>query len=84
MGTVTIDELPAKFGKDPRLQSRSHLGHQPDVEMQIVQGDQPQPEDLLIRDLGLSPAAVAPVLLALEMEGQVQRQPGGLLSRCPT
>jgi len=47
-------------------------------------GPSPQPEDLLIRDLGLSPAAVAPVLLALEMEGQVQRQPGGLLSRCPT
>lgn len=44
-------------------------------------GLSPMPEDMLIRDLALPPAAVAAGLLSLELEGRVQRQPGGLLSR---
>lgn len=44
-------------------------------------GPSPLPEDQLIRDLALPPAAVAPGLLTLELEGRVLRAPGGMLSR---
>lgn len=40
-------------------------------------GPSPVEEDALIRDLGLSAAQVAPVLLELELEGIVSRLPGG-------
>ncbi len=41
----------------------------------------PVAEDQLIRDLGADAAQVARDLTDLELEGQVQREPGGLLSR---
>lgn len=41
----------------------------------------PLAEDQLIRDLAVPAARLAPVLLHLELEGLVQRQPGGLLAR---
>ncbi len=44
-------------------------------------GPSPLAEDQLIRDLALPAATVAPHLLALEMEGLILRQPGGLLAR---
>jgi DNA processing protein len=44
-------------------------------------GPSPLAEDQLIRDIGLPPALLAPELLNLELEGRVQRQPGGLLAR---
>jgi len=44
-------------------------------------GPSPLAEDQLVRDLSLPPSRLAPELLALEMEGRIQRQPGGLLSR---
>jgi DNA processing protein len=44
-------------------------------------GPSPLAEDQLIRDIGLPPATLAPELLNLELEGRVQRQPGGLLAR---
>lgn len=44
-------------------------------------GPSPLAEDQLIRDLALPPAHLAPALLTLELEGRIQRQPGGLLSR---
>jgi DNA processing protein len=44
-------------------------------------GPSPLAEDQLIRDLGVTPQAIAPALLLLELEGRVLRQPGGLLSR---
>jgi len=43
-------------------------------------GPNPVAEDQLLRDLGLLPAAVAPALLFLELDGRVQRQPGGMLA----
>lgn len=43
-------------------------------------GPSPTDENLLIRDLGLSPAALAPVILELELTGRVQRVPGGMLA----
>ena len=44
-------------------------------------GPGPLAEDQLSRDLGLPPAALAEGLLALELEGQIARAPGGLLAR---
>ncbi len=44
-------------------------------------GPSPLAEDQLIRDLGLSSAQVSPELVALEMEGRIERRPGGLLAR---
>ncbi|MDE3029137.1 MAG: DNA-processing protein DprA [Paracoccaceae bacterium] len=44
-------------------------------------GPSPVAEDQLIRDLALPASAIAPELLTLELEGKVQRQPGGLLAR---
>ena len=44
-------------------------------------GAAPVAEDQLLRDLGLPAAAIAPALLFLELDGRVQRQPGGMLAR---
>ena len=44
-------------------------------------GPSPMAEDQLIRDLKAPAKGVAPILVELEMSGQVIRQPGGLLSK---
>ena len=44
-------------------------------------GPSPMAEDQLIRDLAVPAALLAQHLLLLELDGQVCRQPGGLLSR---
>ncbi len=44
-------------------------------------GPSPVAEDQLIRDIALPAARIAPELLALELDGKIIRQPGGLLSR---
>ena len=44
-------------------------------------GPSPLAEDQLIRDLSMPPASLASALLTLELDGQILRQPGGLLSR---
>ena len=44
-------------------------------------GPSPMAEDQLIRDLAMSSAAIAPELIALELEGRIERQAGGLISR---
>ena len=44
-------------------------------------GPSPVAEDQLIRDLGRGAGEVGPVLTELELDGQIDRQPGGLLSR---
>jgi DNA processing protein len=43
-------------------------------------GPAPVAEDQLLRDLGVSNGEAAPMLTALELEGQITRQPGGLIS----
>ncbi len=44
-------------------------------------GPSPMAEDQLIRSLGVCPTAAAPVLMDLELDGQITRQAGGLLAR---
>nr|WP_245688648.1 DNA-processing protein DprA [Paracoccus chinensis] len=43
-------------------------------------GPSPAEEDSVIRDLGISPACLAPALLDLELEGRVIRLPGGRIA----
>ena len=43
-------------------------------------GPSPTEEDSLIRDLGVSPAQLAPVILDLELAGRIQRLPGGRIA----
>ena len=43
-------------------------------------GPAPVAEDQLLRDLGVSNGEAAPMLTTLELEGQITRQPGGLIS----
>ncbi len=44
-------------------------------------GPSPLAEDQLIRDLALPPGTVLAQLVTLELDGQVQRAPGGMVSR---
>ncbi|MBZ4023349.1 DNA-protecting protein DprA [Rhodobacter sp. TJ_12] len=44
-------------------------------------GPAPTPEDAVIRDLGTDAATLSRALVTLEIEGEVIRHPGGLLSR---
>ena len=44
-------------------------------------GPSPMGEDQLIRDLGASSRLVSPALTDLELQGRINRQPGGLISR---
>jgi DNA processing protein len=63
---------------EPRSQAEIRSLHQ-----QILARLSPAPmaEDQLIRDLALPAMQIAPELLALELDGQIERQSGGLLSR---
>jgi len=63
---------------EPRPQAEIRSLHQ-----QILARLSPAPmaEDQLIRDLALPAMQIAPELLALELDGQIERQSGGLLSR---
>lgn len=45
-------------------------------------GPSPTEENQLIRDLGVSAAMLAPVLLNLELDGRIIRMPGGRIALC--
>jgi DNA processing protein len=68
---------------DPR--QRQALQQAAALHQQILDrlGPSPVSEDQLIRDLGAGAKAVSPALTDLELDGRVQRQPGGLLSLVP-
>ncbi|MBR9763180.1 MAG: DNA-protecting protein DprA [Rhodobacteraceae bacterium] len=44
-------------------------------------GAAPLAEDALIRDIDAAPHHISPALTDLELEGRIERQPGGLISR---
>ena len=72
--TLPLDE-PKSNKRDLRESSQLHI--------QILSrlGPSPIAEDQLIRDLKTTPAKVTPILLDLELDGQIARQSGGLLAR---
>jgi DNA processing protein len=67
---------------EPAPQNRA-LRDTSDLHMQILSrlGPSPVAEDQLIRDLKASAAEVTPILLDLELDGQIARHDGGLLAR---
>lgn len=71
-------EIPP--GPPARIQSAADI---PALHAEILSrlGPSPVAEDQLLRDLDLPAGAVTPELLNLELEGRIQRQAGGLLSR---
>ena len=69
---------PPKPPKDSRTLTETAALHQLILDRL---GPAPLAEDQLIRDLGAGADKVAPVLLDLELEGAIDRAPGGLLSR---
>lgn len=61
---------------------KAPVDHRP-IGMQILDrlGPSPVAEDQLIRDLAMPAAVVAPEILALELEGVIERQSEGMLAR---
>ncbi|MEL6451780.1 MAG: DNA-processing protein DprA [Pseudomonadota bacterium] len=75
-------ELPLVPPSEPQAPARS-LRETAALHQQILSrlGPSPLAEDQLIRDLGAPSSAVAPVLVELELDGSIDRAPGGLLTR---
>jgi DNA processing protein len=73
-GALQLD-IPTPKAPDLRETSQLH--------MQILSrlGPSPIAEDQLIRDLKTTAATMTPILLDLELDGQISRQSGGLLSK---
>ena len=68
--------VPEENGRPPTITAPDELS----TRILECLGPSPLPEDLLIRDLGVPPDRMAAALLTLELEGRVQRHPGGLLT----
>ncbi|MCL1628146.1 DNA-processing protein DprA [Roseibaca sp. V10] len=68
---------PAAAPKSPKAAAPSDLN----AAILSLLGPTPIHEDMVIRDMGLSAAVISPALVALELDGAVQRHPGGLVSR---
>lgn len=75
---VTTPELPL----EPAAPERS-LAEIAQLHQKILDrlGPSPVGEDQLIRDLGATSRIVSPALTDLELDGRINRQPGGLISR---
>ena len=84
--------VPAPFERPPRsvAPKRAEPPKKPEktwdmaaIHKKVLQmlGPSPVAEDQLIRDLNVSPSQVAPVLIDLELDGKIERQPGGLLTK---
>ncbi|OUS35975.1 DNA protecting protein DprA [Rhodobacterales bacterium 56_14_T64] len=67
----------------PRPPQRRNLRETAALHQQILSrlGPSPIAEDQLIRDLAAPAREISPALTDLELEGEIIRQPGGLLSR---
>ncbi len=72
---VTAD---AAVAPAPRPLREAHALH-----AQILSrlGPSPVAEDQLLRDVGIAGAQIGPALVALELDGHIQRHAGGLISR---
>ena len=74
---------PIPLPKQPDTMPKRSLRDMASLHLKILSrlGPSPLAEDQLIRDLQAPPAQVAPALVDLELDGQIMRQPGGLLTR---
>ncbi|MEO1779759.1 MAG: DNA-processing protein DprA [Pseudomonadota bacterium] len=82
IATHIAPELPLAPPPEPPKDRRT-LAETTALHQQILDrlGPAPLAEDQLIRDLGTGADKVAPILLDLELDGAIDRAPGGLLSR---
>jgi DNA processing protein len=73
---------PASAEENPHSASNKSLRDANKLHNEILSrlGPSPVAEDQLIRDLNVPAKTVAPELVTLELEGKIQRQPGGLLA----
>lgn len=67
---------PANLPPTPQPSDTATLQHR----LLSLLGPSPSDEDGVTRDLGVSPAELAPALLDLELEGRVVRLPGGRIA----
>ncbi len=79
-------KLPSEAEKTPPPPEEAQvrpLGKIASLHLRILSrlGPSPVAEDQLIRDLQAPAALVAPALVDLELDGQIARRPGGLLTR---
>lgn len=71
-------EPPVQPPVQPERPWRDHAALHTQILSQL--GPTPVAEDQLLRDLGLSTGQAAPALATMELDGQITRQPGGLIS----
>ncbi|MEO9573450.1 MAG: DNA-processing protein DprA [Tateyamaria sp.] len=71
-------EPPTERAQDTRTLQETATLHS---EILSRLGPSPLAEDQLIRDIGAPPSSVTPALVELELDGSINRAPGGLLSR---
>jgi DNA processing protein len=74
--------LPLEVPETPPRDTRT-LAETATLHSQILSrlGPSPLAEDQLIRDLGAPSATITPLLVELELDGTIDRAPGGLLTR---
>ncbi len=77
---IAPDATPTIPSPPPETRSKAETRR---LHQQILDrlGPSPLAEDQLIRDLSLPAARVTPELVNLELDGQIERQPGGLITR---
>ncbi|WP_172296478.1 DNA-processing protein DprA [Pseudoruegeria sp. HB172150] len=77
-----IEQIPPETAGNPDPPQRS-LKDAAALHRQILDrlGPSPLAEDQLIRDIGLPAGRITPELVTLELDGKIERRPGGLLSR---
>ncbi|SEJ66763.1 DNA protecting protein DprA [Cribrihabitans marinus] len=84
-GEATVQKPPADLLADlpPPPPQRRSLRESAALHQKVLDrlGPSPLAEDQLIRDLAATPGEVGPVLVDLELDGKINRQAGGLLSR---
>jgi len=73
-------ELPLESSEPPKTHAPKET-----ADLHTVILDQlahaPMIEDQLIRSLGVAATAIAPILMDLELDGQIIRQAGGVIAR---
>ncbi|AXC49092.1 DNA-protecting protein DprA [Paracoccus suum] len=78
----TLRRPAARPAAPVAIPSRADAGGPVAIEARVLSllGRAPTEETMLLRDLGLAAGALAPALLNLEMDGRIQRAPGGMIS----
>ncbi|MEM9971075.1 MAG: DNA-processing protein DprA [Pseudomonadota bacterium] len=79
---ISLEEASAPMNDPAPMQKAATFGDVSDLHRQILDrlSPTPVPEDQVIRDLGAPADTVSPEILALEIEGRIRRDAGGMIS----